>query len=49
MTVSQMRMNWSIVAEVLASEAGEAHVKYPAFALPKFIVFDAVADIVPTH
>jgi len=39
MTSTQMRMNWSIVAEVLAAEAGEAHVKRRTFPIPKFIRF----------
>ena len=39
MTNSDMRTNWSLFAEVLMAEAGEAHVKYRAFSLSRFISF----------
>ena len=39
MTSAQSRMNWSIFAEVLAAEAGEARVFHRAFSIPKFISF----------
>ena len=34
-----MTANWSLFTEVLMAEAGEAHVKYHAFSLLKFIRF----------
>ena len=39
MTSPQTRLNWSIIAEVLAAEAGEARVFHRAFSMPKFISF----------
>ena len=39
MTSTQLRLNWSIFAEVLAAEAGEARVFHRAFSMPKFISF----------
>ena len=38
-TSTQMRLNWSVIAEVLAAEAGEAHVFHRAYSMPKFIIF----------
>ena len=39
MTPAQLRANWSLFAEVLMAEAGEARVEYHAFSLPRFICF----------
>ena len=39
MTQAQLRKNWSLFAEVLMAEAGEARVHHRAFSLSRFICF----------
>ncbi len=33
------RINWSVFADALAAEAGECHISFVAFSLPKFVSF----------
>ena len=39
MTSTQMRMNWSIVAEILAAEIWQTHMTRRTFSIPKFMSF----------
>ena len=57
MTQAQLRKNWSLFAEVLMAEAGEARVHHRAFSLSRFICFlcngslpgNSVSDCVHVH
>ena len=45
MTQTQLRKNWSLFAEVLMTEAGEAHVHRRAFSLVRFICYLCKASL----